>query len=140
MMGFLGFLVEIAEIATEGIGGALDADATNEDADIGLSEVAAEEVGREDGHVAIDEEQIGVLGLLGKEIADGSATTILRAEDVSAVGPIIDSLIGLYHVRICRSVIAHEDLIGNAGGLSLESEGIDQRDAEVVVSGNQYRQ
>ena len=101
MMGFLGFLVEIAEIAAEGIGRDLDVDATNDDADIGLSEVTAEEVGREDGHVAIDEEQIGVLGLLGKEIADGSATTILRAEDVSAVGPIIDSLIGLYHVRIC---------------------------------------
>lgn len=140
MMGFLGFLVEIAEIATEGIGGALDADATNDDADIGLSEVAAEEGGREDGHVAIDEEQIGVLGLLGKEIADGSASTILRAEDVSAVGPIIDSLIGLYRFGIGRSVIAHEDLIGNAGGLGLESEGIDQCDARVVVSGNQYRQ
>ena len=140
MMGFLGFLVEIAEIATEGIGGALDADATNDDADIGFSEVAAEEVGREDGHVAIDEEQIGVLGLLGKEIADGSATTILRAEDVSAVGLIIDSLIGLYRFGICRSVIAHEDFVGNASGLGLESEGIDQRDAEVVVSGNQYRQ
>ena len=140
MMGFLGFLVEIAEIATEGIGRALDADATNEDADIGLSEVTAEEVGREDGHVAIDEEQIGVLGLLGKEIADGSASLILRAEDVSAVGPIIDSLVGVYRLGIGRSVIAHEDLIGNASGLSLESEGIDQRDARVVVSGNQYRQ
>ena len=140
MMGFLGFLVEIAEIAAEGIGKALDADATNDDADIGFSEVTAEEVGREDGHVAIDEEQIGVLGLLGKEIADGSATTILRAEDVSAVGPIIDSLVGVYRLGIGRSVIAHEDLIGNASGLSLESEGIDQRDAEVVVSGNQYRQ
>ena len=140
MMGFLGFLVEIAEIATEGIGRALDADATNEEADIGFSEVAAEEGGREDGHVAIDEEQIGVLGLLGKEIADGSATTILRAEDVSAVGPIIDCLVGLYHVRICRSVVAHEDFVGNASGLGLESEGIDQRDARVVVSGNQYRQ
>ena len=140
MMGFLGFLVEIAEIATEGIGRALDADATNDDADIGLSEVTAEEVGREDGHVAIDEEQIGVLGLLGKEIADGSATAILRAEDVSAVGPIIDSLVGVYRLGIGRSVIAHEDFVGNAGGLSLESEGIDQRDARVVVSGNQYRQ
>lgn len=140
MMGFLGFLVEIAEIAAEGIGRALDADATNDDADIGFSEVTAEEVGREDGHVAIDEEQIGVLGLLGKEIADGSATTILGAEDVSAVGPIIDSLVGVYRLGIGRSVIAHEDLIGNAGGLSLESEGIDQRDARVVVSGNQYRQ
>lgn len=119
MMGFLGFLVEIAEIATEGIGGALDADATNDDADIGLSEVAAEEGGREDGHVAIDEEQIGVLGLLGKEIADGSATTILRAEDVSAVGPIIDSLVGVYRLGIGRSVVAHKDLIGNASGLGL---------------------
>ena len=140
MMGFLGFLVEIAEIAAEGIGRALDADATNDDADIGLSEVAAEEGGREDGHVAIDEEQIGVLGLLGKEIADGSASLILGAEDVLAVGPIIDSLVGVYRLGIGRSVIAHEDLIGNAGGLSLESEGIDQRDARVVESGNQYRQ
>ena len=140
MMGFLGFLVEIAEIAAECIGRALDADATNDDADIGLSEITAEEGGREDGHVAIDKEQIGVLGLLGKVIADGGATTILGAEDVSAVGPIIDSLVGVYRLGIGRSVVAHEDLIGNASGLGLESEGIDQHDARVVESGNQYRQ
>lgn len=140
MMGLFGFLVEIAEIAAEGIRIAIDGYATVDDFGIGDGKVSGYEVGRGDGHVAIDEEQIGVLGLLGKEIADGSASLILGAEDVSAVGPIVDSLVGVYRLGIGRSVIAHEDFVGNASGLGLESEGIDQRDARVVESGNQYRQ
>ena len=140
MTGLLGFLVEIAEIALECLRIAIDGNTTYHDVGISHREVTGDEVGRKDAHVAIDEEQIGVLGLPSEEIANGSATTVLGADDVSAVRPLVDLTVDLYHFRIGGAIIGHKYLIADAGCLRLEPEGIHQRDAKVVEGGDQYRQ
>ena len=140
MTRLFGFLVEIAEATLECIRIAIDGHTTNDDIGIGNRKVPGNEVGRVDGHVAVDEEQKVVLGLLSKEVADGGPTAVLGADDVTAMLPLVDPAVGFDDVRVGRSVISHEDLVVNASCLRLAPESIHQGDTLVVVSGDEDRQ
>lgn len=137
MMRLFGFFVEITEAAFKCIGIAIDGYTTYDDIGIGDREVSGYEVGRGDGHVAIDEEQMVVLGLLGKKVADGSPSAVLAADDVTAVLPLVDTAVGFGNIQVGGSIVSHENLIGNANSLRLVSELIHQGDTSVVVGGDE---
>lgn len=137
VMRLFGFLVEITEATFECVRVAIDGHTTIDDFGISDREVSGYEVGRGDGHVAVDEEQIVVLGLLGKKVADGCPTAVLGADDVSAVLPLVDTAVGFDNTQVGGSIVGHEDLIGDAGSVRLAPECIHQGDTLVVVSGDE---
>ena len=137
MMRLFGFLVEITEATFERIRIAIDGYATVDDFCIGDGKVSGYEVGRGDGHVAVDEEQIVVLGLLGKKVADGCPTAVLGTDDVTAMLPLVDTTVVFDNTQVGGSIVSHQDLIGYACCLRLASECIHQGDTLVVVSGDE---
>ena len=137
MMRLFGFLVKITETTFECVRIAIDGYATVDDFGIGDGKVSGYEVGRGDGHVAVDEEQIVVLGLLSKKVADGCPTAVLGTDDVTAVLPLVDTAVGFDNTQVGGSIVGHEDLIGHGGSFRLASERIHQGDTLVVVSGDE---
>lgn len=137
VMRLFGFLVEITEAALEHFRVAIDGHTTIDDFGISDSKVSGYEVGRGDGHVAVDEEQIVVLGLLSKKVADGCPTAVLGADDVTAVLPLVDTAVGFDNTQVGGSIISHQDLIGDACCLRLAPKCIHQGDTLVVVCGDE---
>lgn len=91
----------------------------------------------DDRHVAVNEEHIVVLGLAHQKVADGSSSAVDRLTEVAAIGPLTDLLIVGDDCSIGRTIVAHQDLIGDTDSLSLLSETIHKTDTAVVVGGNE---
>lgn len=138
VLRLLGLLIAIAQIAPEGDGIAYDADSAIDDRGGVVLQITLDILRVEDCHVAVDEEQPGVAGLPDEEIADGGATYILAANEVLAKGEGGDGTIGLDGSGIGRTVVGHNDLEGNARCLQLGNQLLHQRQADVIVGGNEY--
>ena len=139
-MTWLGsLLITVAEITLEGFGIASDGHAAVDDIGRFQRKIAGEEIGTHEGHVAVDEEQMVVLGCLCQQVADGGPTDVLGLSQILAMGPLADGAVFTDDFRIGRTVVGHQDFECNMGCLSLLSEGIHQVDAQVVIGGNQYR-
>jgi len=139
-MTWLGsLLITVAEIALEGFGIASDGHAAVDDIGRFQRKIAGEEIGTHEGHVAVDEEQMVVLGCLRQQVADGGPADVLRLSEILAMGPFVDDAVLTDDFGIGGTVVGHQDFECNMGCLSLLSEGIHQADAQVVIGGNQYR-
>ena len=101
-------------------------------------EVLPEVVRVGEHHVTIDEQQPGITGLGGQEIADGSTANILRTLHKPAVRQLVDGTIGDLYSHIRRTIVSHEHLIVDVQGLCLLLKTGHQRDTVVIVGGNQY--
>ena len=137
MTRLFNLLITKAEAPPQGYWIAADADTTIDNCDISLSKVSADEVRTNDGHVAVDEEQVFVLGLEGQEVADGCTAYIFTPDDVSAAGKGSDGAVGFNEVRICRTIFCYDDFVGDDGSFQLGLQLSDQRQTQMVVVGNQ---
>lgn len=82
-------------------------------------EVLPEVVRVGEHHVTIDEQQPGITGLGGQEIADGSTANILRTLHKPAVRQLVDGTIGDLYSHIRRTIVSYEHLIVDVQGLCL---------------------
>jgi hypothetical protein len=73
----LGCLVTITQVAFQMVDKRTDSYAAVDDSIAVSIEIVSEKPVADDGHIAVDEEQVGVVGLLCEEVTDSSATNIL---------------------------------------------------------------
>jgi len=102
-------------------------------------EIVVEVAGVGEDHVAIDEQQPGIAGLGGKEIADGGAADILCPLDIPTVGQLVDGTVGVLHGSIGRTVVGYENLIVNGQGRCLSLQAGNQAGTVVIIGRNKYR-
>ena len=131
-----GFLVEVAQVPLEGFRIATDGYAPVDDIGILLGGILTDVVGSHHRHVAVDEEQPVVAGFPGETVPDGGPPRVLGLNEIAAVDPLVDLTVLRHHFLIRGAVVAHEDLIVDAGLLSLLAEVIHQIDAQVIIGGN----
>ena len=138
-------LVAVAEVGVPALGVASDGDATDDDggevllaprfATYRRLQIAGYEVGILEGEVAVDEDEPGIASLAGKEVADGRASDIGGLQEVSDVRKALDGLVLLYIFSIGRSIIGHNDLVGDALWLALPVQLCHKSVAQAVVGG-----
>ena len=88
-----------------------------------------------EGEVAVDEDEPGIACLTGKEVAYGRASDIVGLQEVSDVRKALDGLVLLYIFSIGRSIIGHNDLVGDALWLALPVQLRHKSVAQAVVGG-----
>ena len=140
MLMFCGLLIAIAEIALEGISITSDGNSSVDDISLFHHYILINKVGTLEGHVAVDEEQMRVLSLLGQNVADGCTADITGLSEELTMLPLADLAILTDNILIRRTVIGYQNLIVNIGLLSLLSEFVDQQLASVIVGRNEDRQ
>lgn len=119
---FGGLLVAIAEIMFECFCIATDRDTAVENIGIFQGNVLVDEVWAHHCHVAVDEEQPIILGLLGKQVPDGGTSDILWLNQMPTMFPLFYLTVFCHDAGVRRAVITHEDLVHDAGILSLLAE------------------
>ena len=134
----LGTFVEVAQVAIEPCLHGHNGNAAVDYAVAVGIEVIGEELRVDDGHVAVDEEDVGVECLLDEVVADGGSTNVLLTAEIEAVGHRGNHLIGLDGILGGGAVVAHDDLIPDCSGLRLVTEGLDEGDAGVIVGRDEY--
>ena len=134
----LGTFVEVAQVAVEPCLLGHDGNAAVDHAVAVGIEVIGEELRVDDGHVAVDEEDIGIECLLDEVVADGGSTNVLLTAEIEAVGHRGNHLIGLDGILGGGAVVAHDDLVPDGSGLCLVTEGLDEGDAGVIVGRDEY--
>ena len=120
-------------------GGVFDINAANDHLIVGTRQVTLNEMRADNADVAIKEQQIIVLGCLGKEITDGGTPRILFATDVLAMGEISDALVGLDDRRVGRAVVGNDHLIADGSCIEKGKQLADLGITNVIVGGNQNR-
>ena len=130
-------LIEIAEIALEGVGIATNGYPSIDDIGISHRRIFIDEVGTQEGHVAVDEEQMGVLSRLSQIVADGSSANVFRLPKELTVLPLADCTVLTDDILVCRTVIGHQNLIDQVSSLGLLPKFTHQRLASVIVGRNE---
>ena len=120
-------LVAVAEVGALEVGIGGDGDTTVDDGwGLGITgrgllgvEIALEETGGGNGDVGIEEEEPGVAGLAGKDIADGSTADIDAALQIAAAGMGGDLSAEGCEGAVGGAVVGNDDLVAEGGGQRL---------------------
>lgn len=131
--------IAIAEIAFQIAGIATDGNAAINDIVPFRRQVSGDVVRPQEGHVAVDEQQMVVLSRLSQKVANCGPTDVVRLSQILAMRPLADLAVLANDIRICRTIVGHQDLVDDTSLLSLLTEPPHQTDAQVVIGGNQYR-
>ena len=70
-------------------------------------------------HVTIEEQQPGITGLGGQEIADGSTSDILWTFHIPTMRQLADDPVGGLYGHIGRTIVSYENLIVDVQGRCL---------------------
>ena len=95
------------------------------------------------GHdqVAVDQQQPVAAGPADEEVTDGGASVVDRLEDIMTMDYVVDGSVLLHHVLVGRHVVGHDNLpLETVDGFRLTGQFADQRQAPVVVRGDEYGQ
>lgn len=101
--------------------------------------IAFDEVGVAEGEVAINEDEPGILGFTGQQVADSRAPHVMVLHEIPHMAELFYLFVSLNKRSVGRTIIGHNDLEGDALWFALPVQGPHKVYTQAVVCGEEYR-